>query len=391
MSHNAMRILVVAGEPSGDAHGAKLVRELRLATTRREIEFFGSAGPALRSEGVEPVVDADKMAIIGPLEIARRFPMYLRAFRRLREEARIRRPDVAVLVDFPEFNLRLARALKRKGIRVVYYVSPQVWAWRKGRISYIRRYVDLLLSILPFEKNWYAERGVANVEFVGNPLVEEVAPSVPASEFRKLHGLDPKAKLIALLPGSRKTEIRHILPHMVQSASRLGQADPSLQFVVPVAPSRSVAELETEAGFPLAGIRTLSDVAVTCEGCTYDALAASDAAAVTSGTATLEAALLGTPLVAVYKTSAVNYSLLRPFVDIEFFSLVNLVAGRPIVTELLQGELSAERLSGELTRLLDPEVNRRLRSEFAEIRESLSHHRRSKSAAELVLDIAGAG
>src|SRR5687767_10738765 len=199
----AAKIMLVAGEPSGDALAAKLVGALREADSDREFEFFGSAGPRMRDLGVEPTVFADDLAIMGPIEIVKAMPLFLNAVRKLKEIARSRRPHLAVLVDFPEFNLKLAKSLKRMGIPVIYYVSPQLWGWRKYRRRTIRDHVDLLLAILPFEKDWYARYGIENVEYVGSPLVNEIIPIRSREEFRTKHGISTDARLIALLPGSR--------------------------------------------------------------------------------------------------------------------------------------------------------------------------------------------
>ncbi len=378
------KIMLVAGEASGDAHGARLVSALR-ALAGDNFEFFGCAGPEMRSVGVEPVVRADDLAIIGIPEIARSIGKFLKAFRRLGRAATSRKPDAVVLIDFPEFNLRLAKSLKRNGIRVIYYISPQLWAWRKYRRWTIRDSVDLLLTVLPFEKEWYAKYGIANVEYVGNPLANEVRPSVSKEDFRRAHGLTTAAPLIALLPGSRHKELAKILPIMLDAALELLRADPELQFAVCLASTRNEAEVETafeklgERGSPLAArLRVI-------KGETYDALNASDAAAVTSGTATLEAGIIGTPMAIVYKASGFNYKLLRPLIKVEHFGLINLIAGERIATELIQDDLTSNILAGELVRLLEPETNAMVRRQLKNAVKKLGDGGASKRAAEAVL------
>jgi len=378
MAQRPPRVMIVAGEASGDAHAARLVAALNERCP--DAEFFGSAGPRMRDRGVEAVVEADALSIVGLAEIGRALPMFLKAMRKLRIAADERRPDIAILVDFPDFNLKLARHLKRAGIKVVYYISPQLWAWRRYRISIIRKYVDLLLTILPFEKDWYAARGVEHVEYVGNPLVNDVRASATRADFCRDHGLHPQRPLVALLPGSRQKEIARILPILLKGARLLRRDFPDVQFIIPLADdrhARSVAKTMDES----------ETNARVVTGETYDALAASDAAAVTSGTATLEAGILGTPMVVVYKTSAVNYKLLEPMIDVPHYGLINLIAGERLATELIQSDLTAEKLSGELARLLDPKTNASMRTRLAETAAKLGQGGASKRAADAILKL----
>jgi lipid-A-disaccharide synthase len=379
-----LRILIVAGEASGDTHAARLVTAIREARPTVLTDFFGSAGPNMRSVGVEAVVEADNLSVVGLAEIGRALPMFVKTLTRLRTAAAERRPDVAVLVDFPDFNLRLAKHLHRLGIKVVYYISPQLWAWRKYRISTIKKYIDLMLTILPFEKDWYADHGVTHVEYVGNPLAREVHAKRAKEEFCMDQGLDPAQPIIALLPGSRRKEVTRILPVMLEAAARLAGEKPGTQFVVPIANERlraSVESMVTSAGLD---VRVVNGVA-------YDALNASDAAAVTSGTATLEAGILRTPMVVVYKTSKVNYKLLEPMIDVPHYGLINLIAGRRLATELIQEALTAETLKDELARLLDPKANAEMREELSATTAKLGKGGASKRAARLILDIAESG
>jgi lipid-A-disaccharide synthase len=370
-----VNIMIVAGEASGDLHAAKLVRALREARSEVNIDFFGAAGPRMREEGVDPVIMADELSIVGLLEIGRALPMFLRAFGSLKRAARNRMPNIAVLVDFPDFNLKLARTLKNQGIKVVYYISPQLWAWRSHRVRSIRKYVDLVITILPFEKEWYASKGVDKVEYVGSPLATEVYPNSTKSDFCNRHGLNCKRPVIALLPGSRRKEIVRILPLMLAARKKIGLERPDIQFILAAANDKSAGVIK-DIGY---------DNIEMVVGETYDALNAADAAAVTSGTATLETAIIGTPMAVVYKTSALNYSLLRPLISVEHFGLVNLIAGKRIAEELIQGDLTADRLASELLRLLDPIRNAEARAELAVAIEKLGHGGASKRAAEAIL------
>ena len=375
----------MAGEASGDAHGAKLVRALRDAAPEIEFEFFGAAGRAMREAGVEAVVPADDLAVVGVPEIARAIGRFLKAFRDLKKAATARKLDAVVLIDFPDFNLRLAKSLKRNGLRVIYYISPQLWAWRKYRKSVIRDKVDLLLTVLPFEKQWYGRHGITNVEYVGNPLALEVRPSTSREAFRQKHELDEKTALVALLPGSRHKELSRILPSMLETAALMSEADAGLQFVIALASTRS--EVEVNEAVSKAGERglRLPERLRIVKGETYDALHASDAAAVTSGTATLETGIIGTPMAIVYKTSTLNYKLLRPLINVEHFGLINLIAGQRVARELIQGDFTPEALAAELQELLEPKTNARVRAELSEAAKKLGQGGASRRAAEAIL------
>lgn len=369
--------MIVAGEPSGDAHAAALVQALRKRP--QHLECFGATGPLMRAVGVETVVDSDELAIMGILEVTHALPKFLKAFRELKQAAHERSPDAVVLVDWPEFNLRLATALHRRGLKVIYYISPQLWAWRPRRINRIKRDIDLLLSILPFEADWFRARGVEHVEFVGHPLAGEVKARFGREEFCRLNDLDPARPIVSFLPGSRRKELERILPPMLAAMAKLASARPDLQCVVVVAPSRTIAEtkeiINRQNG-------RLSVKLVHQQ--TREALAASDAAAIASGTATLEAALLETPMVVVYKESAVNWHTLGRLITVSHYGLVNLVAGKEIAKELMQNDLTAEKLSDELLKLLDPAHNRIARAQLAEVAHKLGESGASERAAELI-------
>lgn len=373
--------MVVAGEPSGDAHAAALVRALK-DEAQTELEFFGSTGAAMREAGVESIVEADGLAIVGLAEIAAALPKFWDAYRRLRRAALEREPDAVILVDWPDFNLRLARSLHRHGLKIIYYISPQLWAWRGYRARNIRRDVDLLLTILPFEKDWYDARGFHQVEYVGHPLAGEVRAAYGREEFCSRNHLDSSRPLIALLPGSRLKEFQRILPHMLDAARALMAERPTAQFVIALAPNRN--EHEAEQFLAAAGVRSLLDVRVV-RWATREALAAADAAAVTSGTATLEAALMNCPHVIVYKTSQLNWHTLGRLIETEHYGLTNLIAGERLLTELMQDELSGARLARELSALLDEKRNSQIRTRLREVASSLGAGGASKRAARTIL------
>src|SRR5215213_3218246 len=373
------KLMIVAGEPSGDAHAAALVSALR--ANDLEFEFFGATGPLMRAAGVETIVNSDDLAIMGIVEVGSVLPRFIRAFRKLRTAATQRSPDAVVLVDWPEFNLRLASALHRRGLKVIYYISPQLWAWRPRRVNNIKRDVDLLLSILPFEVEWYKSRQVEHVEFVGHPLAGEVKARFGREEFCRRNDLDPARPIVSFLPGSRIKELQRILPPMLDAIAQLKTTRPEVQPVVVVAPSRTVEE-----------VRKISSTDVKLiERQTREALGASDAAAVASGTATLEAALLGTPMIVVYKESPINWHTLGRLITVSHFGLVNLVAGTEIATELMQDMLTGENLTSKLLALLEPETNRIMRESLREVAHKLGEPGASSRAADLIIAELGPG
>src|SRR5215217_1752892 len=369
------KLMIVAGEPSGDAHAAALVNAL---SERCNLDSFGATGPLMRNAGVETVVNSDELAIMGIVEVGRVFRKFLRAFRKLKAAAIEQAPDAVLLVDWPEFNLRLASSLHRRGLKVIYYISPQLWAWRPRRVSKIKRDVDLLLSILPFEAEWYRDHGVEHVEFVGHPLSGEVKASFGREEFCRRNDLDPARPIVSFLPGSRRKELERILPVMLQAIERLRTERPDMQPVVVVAPSRTAEET--------LALMSQHDSAVVklVEQQTREALAASDAAAIASGTATLEAALLETPMVVVYKESPINWHTLGRLITVPHFGLVNLVAGKEIAKELMQDQLTGENLAHELMKLLDPKTNQAMRALLRDVAHKLGDPGASQRAAERI-------
>jgi len=383
----SFKLMIVAGETSGDAHAASLVAALAERAPAARFEFFGGTQRGMRAAGVESVVRTDELSITGLVEIARALPRFARAYRELKRAGTERRPDAVVLVDWPDFNLRLARSFRRRGLRVIYYVSPQLWAWRGYRARAVGRDVDQLLAILPFEPGWYERRGIGGVEFVGHPLAGEVRRLDNRAEFCRRHSLDPARPVVALLPGSRRKELSRILPPMLEAARLVGREKRGTQFVVALAPSR--ADAEAEAIISAANASNSFDAGAdlrVASGETREALSAADAAAVASGTATLEAALMETPLVVVYRESALNWHLLGSLITVEHYGLVNLVAGRRIATELMQYDFTPASLARELLQLLDPAENERARARLRAATAALGRDERaSLRAADVVL------
>ncbi len=377
------KIMLVAGEESGDTHAAKLVKALRDGAPKTEFEFFGATGEKMREENVETIIRADDLSIVGLPEIARALPMFWNVFRKLKNAALKRRPDVVIFIDFPEFNLKLAKSLKKKNLTTVYYISPQLWAWRGYRLKFIKRDVDLLLTILPFEENWYRRRDFEKVKYVGNPLANEVKSELTREQFCEKHKINSSQPIITLLPGSRHKEIVRILPVMLETAIRMQEKNSDLQFVIALAANRKLTEIKTAIN----QTGKMPNNLFIVQNETHEALYASDTAAVTSGTATLETAIIGTPFAIVYKTSAFNWRTIRPLISVEHFGLVNLIAEKRVVSELFQQNFTPDNLSTELFRLLEPENNKKMRQKLAEITETLGHGGTSKRAAQAILDL----
>ena len=378
-----LNILLACGEPSGDLYAGALAREIRALDPAARVYGLGAAG--LEAGGAELVADYRGLTVTGLSEALSVLPRSLAVYRRLVRMARAERPDVFVPIDFPDFNFRLAGALHRLGVPVVYYVCPQLWAWRRGRLRTMRRFVRRALVIFPFEAAIYRDAGIP-VEFVGHPLVELSQPRESRGDFLQAAGLDPAAPTVALLPGSRPNEVRAILPEIVRAAPLIRRQAPQAQFLVARAPHLDdglfapLADLSA-AGLPLAVVTSRTD----------DVLAASDVAVTASGTATVQAALHGLPLVIVYRLSPLTYRLVRTFAQVDTVGMVNLIAGRRIVPELVQDALTAEAVRDEVVRfLLDAEAADRTRQALGQVRERLGGAGASGRAAAAVLETARA-
>jgi lipid-A-disaccharide synthase len=348
-------ILISAGEASGDYYAALLLTELR----RRwpATDFFGCAGAQLRAAGLREIIRAEDLAVVGIAEVVGHLPRIWRRFRELIRAAKREKPDLAILTDAPDFHLRVASRLKKLGIPVVYLVAPQVWAWRQHRVRKMRRVIDRLLCIFPFEEAFFRERGVP-VTYIGHPLAGRVKPQFSRQEFFRKHNLPPGRPLVAVLPGSRPSEVlRHVEP-LVRAAGLLSGAR-ELSFILPASPHCGAALFEKAlAGSPIRAI----------EGEAWDALAYCDLALAASGTVTVEAALLGAPMVTFYRVTPLTYAIGKPLVKVPFYSMVNLIAGRRIVAELIQDEMTGERIAEEAALLLDDSSNRaKMKEDLAEV------------------------
>ncbi|MFN7649504.1 MAG: lipid-A-disaccharide synthase [Acidobacteriota bacterium] len=360
-----MDILISAGEASGDMYASRLVGELRKRAPG--LRFYGCAGPQMRAAGVEPVVDAEALAVVGLVEVLAHIPRIYGEFRKLVAAAEGRRPVLAILTDSPDFNLRVAKKLKRLGIPVVYLVAPQVWAWRSGRVKQMRRDLAGVLSIFPFEQAWFAERGLA-VDFIGHPLAWSAAPRGTRAGFCARYGFDETKPILVLLPGSRVGEARRHLPAVLDAVEVL-RGHGYTQFVW-AAPT---GFLTREAGSFTSFRERISALSIqTVEGETWDAIAHADLALAASGTVTMEAAMLGTAMVSFYRVTAISWLLGKLLVSVPFYTMVNLVAGRRVVPELMQDELTGANLARAALDLLEtPGALAGMRAELAAIRHTL--------------------
>ena len=382
MNARGPSVMLVAGEASGDLHGAALCTALlALAPGWR---LFGMGGARMAAAGMDLLVDVTPAAVVGGSEALGRVPLLYRAYRRLRAALEGEpRPRVLVLIDFPEFNLRLARAARRARVPVVYFVPPQIWAWRGGRVKTIRRFVSLVLAVLPFEPPLYRRAGVP-VEFVGHPLIDTLAGAPSRAAARRELDLPDGADVIGLLPGSRREEVERVLPLMREAIGRVAAARPAARFVLGQAPTIERSALERHlAGAP--------PVAILPHGA-HAVMRAADVALVTSGTATLETALLGTPMVVCYRLSRLSGVLARLLIRVPWISLTNLVLGREVVPELHLAAATPERLAEETLRLLgDPAAREAQRRAFRELAGQLGEPGVGTRAARLVLAEAGGG
>lgn len=372
----------MAGEASGDLHGALLVRELQ--KRRPDFFFFGLGGDQMHEQGVRLAYHVRALSVMGFFEVVRRIGFFRKVFREVLRAVEQQKPTAAVLIDYPGFNLRLAKALKARGIPVIYYIAPQIWAWRPQRIKQIKRFVDLMLVILPFEEELYRTNGVS-VRFVGHPLVDQVRPSGTREGFRQKWNLAPDRPLLGLLPGSRPQEVAHHLPVMLKAAALLARQGVTCQPVIGLAPTINrlmVDEILRSAGRDPKSNSTYRVV----EQATYDLMCYAKLLVVSSGTATVEAALAGTPMVVLYKTSPFTYLLARRMVRIPRIAMVNVLAREELVPEFIQKQATPEAVGQAMVQLWQDEVRyRRIQERLAEVKASLGNPGAAGRAAEAIL------
>lgn len=369
-THNPQRPLtlaIVAGEASGDLHAASVLAELKKLAPG--VQTFGIGGDLLAAQGMNVLHHAREMGMVGLFNVLRHLGMFRRIFRELMDRLATEKPDAVLLVDYPDFNLRVARKCKTMGLPVIYFISPQVWAWRRGRVKEIAKNVDRMIVIFPFERDFYEEHKVP-VTYVGHPLIDQTA---------NIHRAEPKPGIlrIALMPGSRRREVEDLLPPMLDALAILA-AERGIDPFIIQAPTIDRQQLEQIARAK----GTQLEIIAEDRG---QALASADLAISSSGTATLESAILGTPVVVLYKLSAATYLITKRLVRLRHFSLVNIVAGREVVPELLQGEVTGERIAGVVRTLIQPEQSSRVRSDLLEVKNRLGEPGASRRAAEAIM------
>ncbi|MDB4444055.1 lipid-A-disaccharide synthase [bacterium] len=371
-------VLIIAGEASADLHGSNLVRAMKRLDPK--ISFLGIGGEKMENEGVKILFSSSDMAVVGLTEIFSRIPYIFKAHRQLKLILKETHPDLLILIDYPEFNLFLARSAKRFNVPVLYYISPQVWAWRKGRIKKIVRRVDRMATILPFEAALYRDSGL-NVEYVGHPLLDAVSKTVNRREAITEMGLTGGRPILGLLPGSRREEIENLLPLMVQAVDILSSGYRDLKCVLPIASTISPDLVQSMIS------KSSVDIKISQEDI-YKTMATCDLAMVTSGTATLETAIMGIPMVVVYRASPLTFWIAKKVVKVPFICIVNLVAGEEVVPELMQDEVTPQRLAQEaMTILEDGRKNENMIKKLKMVVERLGSGGASARTAGMALEM----
>ncbi len=360
-----MRILISAGEASGDLYASRVVEAIR--ARHPEAEFFGCAGPRMQASGVRAIIDLRSIAVVGLVEVVAHIPRIYRQFRKLVAAIPKEQPELAILTDAPDFNLGLAKKLKRHGVPVIYLIAPQAWAWREGRVKTMRATLKRLLCIFPFEQEFFESRGVPTT-YIGHPLARIVKPSLDRAAFCEKFALDPSARIVALLPGSRHGEVARHIPDLIEAAVYLRQRH-GVTPILALPPGFGLATTNFQEPIRAASIQVI-------EGSTWDVLAQAELALAASGTVTVEAALLGVPMVTFYRVNALSWLLGRWLVRAPFLSMVNLVAGRRIVPELIQQDMTAERIAAEASRLLESaDVRAAMQRDLADAADKLKSSR----------------
>ncbi len=372
------KILLVAGEVSGDLHGSHLVEAVQRLDP--EVQFFGVGGEGLKRKGMKLLYPAHSISVVGLTEVFIKLRSIFKALRRLKKSLDQEKPDLVILIDFPDFNLRLAKIAHRRGIPILYYISPQVWAWRSKRIQLIARLVKKIVVLFPFEVPLYEAAGV-DVEWVGHPLLDIVKPTLPKEKAFQQFGLDPKRRTIGLLPGSRIHEVERLLPPLLASAHLLQKEISDLQFIIPLAPGIPEAILSSR-------MKNISFSVKVVEGFTYDVMNLSELLITASGTATLEGAILRKPMIIIYKVSFPSYWIGRALIRVDHIGLVNLVAEKEIAPELIQKDVNPQRIADEAFRILrDPILSRKMRESMGEVRQKLGEPGAVQRAARIVVSM----
>lgn len=375
---NSKQIMIVAGEVSGDLHGGNLVKAMRRMDP--SLQFYGVGGRKLKEAGVDLIADSSDMAVVGLTEVFARLGTIMKVMRRLKTSMKDLKPDLVILIDYPDFNLSIAKSAKKNGIKVFYYIGPQVWAWRKGRIEQIKKNVDKMAVILPFEAPFYHAAGV-DATFVGHPLLDEVKTKYSREETIRRLGLQSGVTTVGMLPGSRRAEIIKHLPEMIKAAEIIEKKIQPVQFIIPLVETLDITLVSNIIRqFPVK-VRVVRDAV-------YDVIHCTDIVMVASGTATLETALMETPMVIIYKVSAPSYYIGKMVINIDHIGLVNIIAGKTVVPELIQDDANAERIATEIIDILtNKERLFDIKSQLSEIRNKLGSPGAAERVARLAYDM----
>jgi lipid-A-disaccharide synthase len=370
--------MIVAGEASGDSHGAHVVREIKKLLPNSD--FYGIGGTHMRQAGVDIHTNVSELSVVGLVEVLKHYPRLRKILNKTKETLKLKKPDLLILIDSPDFNLPLAKSAKQHDVKVLYYISPQIWAWRKGRIKLIQKYVDRMAVVFPFEEKFYLDAGVP-VEYVGNPLVKEANASVDQSQFFRSIELDSNKKLVGLFPGSRVSEIENNYPVLLSAAKALLQQREDIQFITPIATTLSddlIHEYISKAGIKV--FTTSNDI--------YNVINACDAIAAASGTVTLQITLMQVPMLIVYKISPTTYRIFKRMVKFSFAGIANVIAGKEITREFIQADATTESVSAELNKLLsDKEYITDMKSNMHAIRNALGDKNGSAATARIAVKL----
>ena len=376
LTDGGKKIMIVAGEASGDMYGAMLAREIR--SLDRDIAFIGMGGAGMRAAGVETLIDANDMAVVGLVEVVANFRVIVNAFTSLKRIIKTTPPDLLILIDYPDFNLRLAAVAKACGVKVLYYISPQVWAWRAGRVKKIARIVDHMAVLFPFEVPYYEKERVP-VTFVGHPLLDMVRPTMGRAEAVSFFGLDPQKKTIGLFPGSRRSEIKSLFPVILESAKLLQSRFADVQFILPLASSLKHGDIAPE--LEKSGLQVL-----VVQDRNYDVMQVCDAIVTVSGTVTMEIALIGVPMVIIYRVSPLTYAVGKRLIKVDHIGICNIVAGERVVKELIQHDAEPEKIAAEIGAILtDSGYAAAITRKLGTIEQKLGSGGCSRRLAELAL------
>ena len=369
---------MIAGEASGDLHGSHLVKEM--LSLDPSLQFYGVGGEKMKNEGVELIADSKEMAVVGITEVLLKLKRIYQIYRKLKNSLAANSPALVILIDYPDFNLRFAREAKKKNIPIVYYISPQVWAWRKGRIKKIGRLIKKMIVIFPFEKKFYEEAKI-DVDFVGHPLLDAIRSQFSREEAFQKFSLTPGVTTIGLLPGSRMNEIKRHLPPMIEAISLISKQINPVQFIIPVAPGLDWGEVQNLVGSKRENIRVV-------ENNIYDVMRISDVVIVASGTATIEAAIMGAPMIVVYRVSPLTYLLGKMLIKVKNIGMVNIIAGKTVVPELIQKDVTPEKITSAVVQILEnPSKQEEIKKELSSLKEKIGNPGASFRAAQIIISL----